>query len=143
MSAFSAQEGHYAGSIENRIEIAHRIWDVAAAYRRRLQHVGSQQHKVQDSIGELARLMGNEALDQRVEKRVFEGRMHVWMALATGDQEHWSKSDEAFKLAVERLDELTKNTTDPGRLAQVQQWGGLISELPGRRSQVPILPWTK
>jgi methyl-accepting chemotaxis protein len=79
-----------------------------------------------NSIEDLAKFKGNEVLDQRVAKRVFEARMHIWMALASGDQEHWKQSDDAFKIAGEKLDELTKNTTDPGRLAKAKQWAALI-----------------
>src|SRR5208283_3052071 len=72
------------------------------------------------------RLKGNEVLDQRVEKHLFEARMQIWTALATGDQGHWPKFEEAMKLADERLEALAKN--DPERQAQLQQLSGLFKK---------------
>jgi methyl-accepting chemotaxis protein len=78
------------------------------------------------SIEELAKYKTNEVMDQNIQRRIQEGRMHIWMALGSGDQGHWKLSDEAFKAAGDKIDELAKNTADPGRRAKVQQWAGLL-----------------
>ena len=59
-----------------------------------------------DLLQDGARLKDNEILDQRATKRVFEGRMHVWMALATGDATHWQQASVAFQTAHERMHDL-------------------------------------
>jgi len=68
------------------------------------------------AVTDVARLSGDETLAQRIEKRVFEGRMHIWMALATGDPSQWDKADDAFKIARDWFGELTSKTRDPKRL---------------------------
>ena len=87
----------------------------------------------------VSRLKSNEVLDQRVEKRVFEGRMQVWMALATGDQDHWSKAAAAFRTAHERLRDLIAATTDPGRLAQANQMDRVLTGFEAKEAQLKEL----
>jgi methyl-accepting chemotaxis protein len=82
--------------------------------------------KSRDSLEELAKYKSNEVLDHVVQENIQTGRMHMWMALGSGDHEHWKQSDEAFKLASDRLDELAKSTTIPSRLAKVRQLIGLL-----------------
>jgi len=82
--------------------------------------------KSRDSLEELAKYKGNEVLDHVVQENVQTGRMHMWMALGSGDQEHWKQSDAAFEAANERLGELAKSTTIPSRLAKVQQLAELL-----------------
>ena len=65
-------------------------------------------------------------LDQRAEKRFEEARTDAWVALATGDQDGWAKSDEAMKVAESYLDSLAKTTKDPDRQARVRQWIELV-----------------
>jgi methyl-accepting chemotaxis protein len=74
-----------------------------------------------DLFETVTRLKGNETLDERVEKRVFEARMQGWMALASGDQDHWPQAETAFRTAHERLQDLISKTSDPGRLARAKQ----------------------
>jgi methyl-accepting chemotaxis protein len=76
----------------------------------------------QTSIAKVARFSSNETLTQSVEKRVFEGRMHIWMALGSGDAAHWNQALAAFKEAHEDVDKLIANTVDPGRKAQAEQF---------------------
>jgi methyl-accepting chemotaxis protein len=78
-------------------------------------------------IGNVARLTGDQTLTERVEKRLFEGRMQIWMALASGDASHWTQADAAFKIAHDQLDELVAQTQDPTRLQQAKQLASLIS----------------
>jgi hypothetical protein len=78
------------------------------------------------SIEQLAVFKSNEVLDQSALERIQASRMHMWMALGSGDPGHWAKSDEALKSAKERLDELSKNTINPTRRAQAQQLAELL-----------------
>ena len=82
--------------------------------------------KFESSLEDLARRKGHEVLDQRAEKRFEDARVNAWSALATGDEEGWSKSDESMKAVREYLDALVKSTKDPGRQAKVRQWIGLV-----------------
>ena len=76
----------------------------------------------------VSRFKSAEALDQRVEKRVLEARMQIWMALATDEQVHWQKADAAFEIAYQRLDELLAQTVDPERIATVGEIRTIIKE---------------
>jgi methyl-accepting chemotaxis protein len=82
--------------------------------------------KLEGSLEDLARRKSHEALDQRAEKRFQDARMFGWAALATGDQDNWSKSDESMKTVREDLDSLAQTTKDPSRQAKVRKWIGLI-----------------
>jgi methyl-accepting chemotaxis protein len=82
--------------------------------------------KFEGSLEDFARRKTHEVLDQRAEKRFEDARMNTWTALATGNQDGWSKSDESMKTAGEYLDSLAETTKDPGRQAKVRQWIGLI-----------------
>ena len=77
----------------------------------------------QTSIADVARFSGNEALTQRAEKRVYEGRMHIWMALGSGDVAHWDQAAASFAAAHHDIDELVTKTRDPGRRAQAVLFG--------------------
>ena len=89
-----------------------------------------------DLFETVGRLKGNEALDQRVEKRVFEGRMQIWMALASGDQTHWQKASAAFEIAHQKLQELTARTTDPARLAKVNEVNGALTAFEAKAAKL-------
>jgi methyl-accepting chemotaxis protein len=91
-------------------------------------------------IDRIVRLGGAEVLDQRVEKRVFQGRMHIWMALAGGDEANWSRAEAAFQLADQRIVELRDHTTDPQRLALVAQ---LKSKIDAYRAEAANLKMFK
>jgi HAMP domain-containing protein len=72
-------------------------------------------------IERIIRLGDAQELAQRVQKRVFEGRMHIWMALAGDDEANWARAEAAFQLADQRIVELRDHTVDPQRLALVAQ----------------------
>jgi hypothetical protein len=74
-----------------------------------------------DLFENLVRRESNEILDQRVEKDVYEGRMRIWLALSTGDPDHWQKSEAAFQIAREMLAERIAHTKDPARLARATE----------------------
>ena len=73
-----------------------------------------------DTFQSVVRLKSNEVLSQRAQKRVMEGRLAIWMALATDDQSKWELADKAFKTAHQRLDELVAGAVDPKRLASAR-----------------------
>jgi methyl-accepting chemotaxis protein len=74
-----------------------------------------------DVLDKVVRFQGNETLSERALKRIQEGRVNVWMALATDDQSKWEKADAAFKRARQRLDDLAAATTDPKRLSEAKE----------------------
>jgi methyl-accepting chemotaxis protein len=79
-----------------------------------------------DAIENVAKLKGDEVLEQRVEKRVFEARMHFWIALGSGDAKHWNKSGESFAVADEYLNDLLASTTNADRNGQAQKMSELV-----------------
>lgn len=82
-----------------------------------------------DSFSTAVRQKDHEVSDERIEKRVYQARMQVWMALATDDQQHWKAAEEAFNKAHHRLDELSRSTKDEGRLIQVRKLNEAISDV--------------
>ena len=79
-----------------------------------------------DALENVTKLKGDEVLEQRVEKRVFEARMHFWIALGSGDQKHWNKSGEGFAVADEWLNDLLASTTDAGLNGKAQKMSELV-----------------
>jgi methyl-accepting chemotaxis protein len=79
-----------------------------------------------DALENVTRLKGDEVLEQRVEKRVFEARMHFWMALGTSDQKHWNKAGEGFAVADEWLGDLLSSTIDADRHAKAEKMSELV-----------------
>ena len=74
-------------------------------------------------ITEVVRLKGNEVLDQRIEKRLQEGRSAIWKYAATGDEAAYTQAQQAFSLAGDRAHELEGRTVAPERkvlLAQLE-----------------------
>ena len=84
------------------------------------------QMQSKDVLENVTKLKGDEVLEQRVEKRVFEARMHFWIALNSGDQKHWNKSSEGLAVAVEWLDDLLASTVDKDRNAKAQKMSELV-----------------
>jgi methyl-accepting chemotaxis protein len=80
-----------------------------------------------DLFENVVRRKGLEVSDERIEKRLFQGRMQVWMALATDDQDHWQASADAFKKAQERLPDLITHTVDPTRLAMAKELETMVT----------------
>ena len=60
----------------------------------------------------VSRLDTADTIEQSVQKRVTEGRMQIWMAMATGEPEHWQKADAAFQIAHQKLDDLRAHPDD-------------------------------
>ena len=55
--------------------------------------------KSKTALASVATYKDAEALDQRAGRRFEEARMHMWMALATGDATYWAKADTALQIA--------------------------------------------
>ena len=82
------------------------------------------------------RLVGNETLVQRVEKRIFQGRMFIWVTQATGDEANLQKAAAAFKTARENNGKLRTSTNDPDRLAKVEAMGRLIDDYEAKAAKM-------
>ncbi|MGZ5945274.1 MAG: methyl-accepting chemotaxis protein [Caulobacteraceae bacterium] len=80
------------------------------------------------SLVNVARFDDNDSLTQASQKKIFEGRMHVWMALGSGDQTHWAQADQAFKDAQANIDHLVANTIDPQRKAKAQAFDASFAD---------------
>ena len=78
------------------------------------------------AIEKITKLKGDEALEQRVEKRLYEARMHYWIAIGSGDQKDWSQSDEVFAAADQLMDELAADTAEADRNAKAQDMSKLV-----------------
>jgi methyl-accepting chemotaxis protein len=89
-----------------------------------------------DTFQNVVRLKSNEVLSQRAQKRVMEGRLAVWMALATDDQSKWELADKAFKTAHQRLDELVASTVDPKRLASAKALKAQVADYEAKAAKL-------
>ena len=81
---------------------------------------------ISHAFDDLKRLDGDVSIDQGLEALVLRGRMQIWAALATGDDEHWQLADAALTAALARKDELLATTFNPGRRTKVEQLGQAI-----------------
>jgi methyl-accepting chemotaxis protein len=89
-----------------------------------------------EALDNALRLVGNETLVQRIEKRIFQGRMLIWMTLATDDTSRLQKAAEAFKIARENHVKLRAATRDPDRLAKVEAMGKLIDDYEAKAAKL-------
>jgi methyl-accepting chemotaxis protein len=80
------------------------------------------------ALEDVARFKTAEALEQRLEKRALEARMHFWIALNANDQKHWAKSAEGFAVAAEWATDLLTSTTEPARAQEVQKMADLVAK---------------
>ena len=74
------------------------------------------------SVADLIRMKGDEVLDERVEKRIYQARYYTWRYLATGNEADLAKADEQFNEAKEKLSQLKAKTIDQGRLAKLSEF---------------------
>ena len=82
----------------------------------------------------------NETLDQRAQKNLAEAGQATWMALATGDAEHWREAARAMQTVDERLAALAASTKSPSRAAKVVQLTKMVGDyktLTSRFTDVP------
>jgi len=80
------------------------------------------------ALDDVAHFKTAEALEQRLEKRALEARMHFWIALSANDPKHWSKSTEGFSVASDWVTDLQTSTTEPALAQQVQQLADLVAK---------------
>jgi methyl-accepting chemotaxis protein len=80
------------------------------------------------ALDDVARFKSAEALEQRLEKRALEARMHFWIALNANDPKHWVKSTEGFAVASEWATDLLTNTAEAARAQEVQKMADLVAK---------------
>jgi methyl-accepting chemotaxis protein len=68
------------------------------------------------AFADVMRIKGNEVLDQRVEKRVEEGRSYLWKFAATADEAAYRRAQDAFGTARQRIQELESRTAAERRV---------------------------
>jgi len=80
------------------------------------------------ALDDVAHLKTAEALEQRLEKRVLEARMHFWIALQSNDPKQWTKSTEGFAVASDWVADLQTNTSESARAQEVQKMADLVAK---------------
>jgi methyl-accepting chemotaxis protein len=80
------------------------------------------------ALDEVAHFKTAEALEQRLEKRVLEARMHFWIALGSNDAKHWTKSTEGFAVASDWVADLQTNMVGSARAQEVQKMADLVAK---------------
>ena len=83
-----------------------------------LANFGSQRSR--DTLDAVAKMKGDEVLEQRVERRIYEARMHFWIAVNSKDPDDWIKATHDFTVAAEWVGDLLKSTTETDRAAKVK-----------------------
>jgi methyl-accepting chemotaxis protein len=67
----------------------------------------------------LKRTSEDQIIVQSIEKSLYQGRMEIWVSLATGDDSHWRQGQQRLADAKALQRRLRAQTTDPSRLAIV------------------------
>jgi len=80
------------------------------------------------ALDDVAHFKTAEALEQRLEKRVLEARMHFWIALQSNDPKQWTKSTEGFSVASDWVADLQTNTSESTRAQEVQKMADLVAK---------------
>jgi methyl-accepting chemotaxis protein len=80
------------------------------------------------ALEDVASFKTGEALEQRLEKRTLEARMHFWIALETNDAKQWIKSTEGFASASDWAADLLSNTAGTVRADGVQKMVDLVAK---------------
>ena len=80
------------------------------------------------ALDDVAHFKTAEALEQRLEKRVLEARMHFWIALQSNDPKQWTKSTEGFAVASDWVADLQTNTSESARAQEVQKMADLVAK---------------
>ena len=75
-------------------------------------------YSAQDLVGHLVARGQHRAVATQIASEVFDARMHVWRALATGDESSWSAVEKPLGAAATDLDWLIKDTTGADRKAK-------------------------
>ncbi|BAE49067.1 Methyl-accepting chemotaxis protein [Paramagnetospirillum magneticum AMB-1] len=74
------------------------------------------------------RLVSNQAMVEKLEKEIFQGRMLVWVALATGEDAKMGAARASFDSARGNLDRLRAATVTPERLARIDELSRLLGD---------------
>ncbi|MTJ79846.1 MAG: HAMP domain-containing protein [Telmatospirillum sp.] len=80
------------------------------------------------SFGHLKRTTDDEVVVQTIEKTLFQGRMEIWTALATGDASHWDRASEAMETAQKLQTALRAQTFSPDQQAMVDDLGRRLAQ---------------
>ncbi len=75
------------------------------------------------SFSRLKRTTENEVMVQSIEKKLFQSRMEIWIALATGEDVHWQKASAALTDAKTLQTNLLKQTSQASRQTMVDDLG--------------------
>jgi len=70
-------------------------------------------------LANVLRLKGNELLDEKVERQIYQARYGVWKYLAVGDAIYFDNAKTAIDTAEDRLSELAATTEAPERKARL------------------------
>ncbi|WP_052473306.1 methyl-accepting chemotaxis protein [Paramagnetospirillum magnetotacticum] len=84
------------------------------------------------------RLVSNQALVEQIEKEMFQGRMRIWAALATGDEAKMTAARASFATAREDLGKLRAQTFAPERIIRVEELKRLLDDYDREISKVKI-----
>jgi methyl-accepting chemotaxis protein len=74
------------------------------------------------------RRLENKSKVEKLDKFIYVGRMHVWAALESGQDEHWRESTDAIKRAKEQQVNILGSTKDSIRHANVEKLGKAIAD---------------
>ena len=85
------------------------------------------------------RLLGNESSIQQAEKRIFQGRMYVWTALATGDAGKLQSAHLALQSARQDLQTTGAATYSADRSATLRQMLALLDQYQSEIARINIV----
>jgi methyl-accepting chemotaxis protein len=85
-------------------------------------------HSTANSFSLVKRVTENEVIVETIEKKLFQSRMEIWTAMATGEEEHWQRSIVALAEAKKRQASLLAQTTAPERRAMIEDLGRRLVE---------------
>jgi len=88
------------------------------------------------SFSLVKRVTENEVIVETIEKKLFQSRMEVWTAMATGEEEHWQRSTAALAEAKKRQVTLLAQTTAPERRAMIEDLGRRLVEYERQAEQL-------
>ena len=80
------------------------------------------------ACSDATRRLTSESGVERIEKRMFQARMDVFQALATGQAEYWDQFNTAIQRTKERQAKIFETTHSPARKAEMAQIGKEIAE---------------
>jgi methyl-accepting chemotaxis protein len=91
---------------------------------------------IKTELGEVQHFSNNAILNERFEKLVFQARMQVWGAMATGETERWDKAADILGKGHQLQSQLLSSTRNPQRHAMVEEMGQLLDRYNGMLPQL-------